>query len=578
MSAKPVAVQAQNHLYYGDNLNVLRESIADESVDLIYLDPPFNSARDYNILFASPKGVSSEAQITAFEDSWQWGEQAEHEFGELMRGSNTNVAEMMQALRKFLGENDMMAYLTMMANRLIELHRCLKPTGCLYLHCDPAASHYLKIVLDGVFGKENFRSEIIWRRSGSHNSATKQFGPVHDSILVFAKTEVHRLNPLTVPHSKAYIEGEFTYTDEKGMYRLNEIMGPGARTGDSGKPWRGYDPTPKGRHWAIPESLRSLLPKRGDGLSLQQQLDALDNLGELYISPSGRPKYKQRPTGGVALQDIWAFQPGTEGALYQSDMAIDADVKWLSNEAEKLGYPTQKPVGLLERVIGASSKQGDVVLDPFCGCGTAVHAAEKLGRHWIGIDITHLAISLIEKRLKDAFPAIRFDVHGTPKDFEGARDLALRDKYQFQWWACSLVNAQPYQGQKKGADGGIDGLIFFQDEAKGHKKIVVSVKGGDNVNVAMVRDLAHVVAREKADIGLFVTLAEPTKPMTTEAVKEGYYTSPATGQSFPKVQILTIEGLLHGTQRALYPDLSQGATTFKKAKVEEKISVQPKLL
>lgn len=573
MATNSVNKPTNNHLHYGDNLAVLRESIADESVDLIYLDPPFNSARDYNILFASPKGQSSQAQITAFEDSWHWGEQAEKEFGEIVQGKNTDVAQMMLAMRAFLGENDMMAYLTMMANRLIELHRVLKPEGGLYLHCDPTASHYLKIVLDGVFGKENFRSEIIWRRSGSHNSATKQFGPVHDSILLFAKTEKHRLNSVTTPYSKAYIDGEFTYTDDKGMYRLNEIMGPGARTGDSGKPWRNYDPTPKGRHWAIPESLRSQLPTRGAGLTLQQQLDGLDALGELYISPSGRPKYKQRPNTGVALQDIWAFQPGTEGTLYESDLAIDADVKWLSNEAEKLGYPTQKPVGLLERIIGASSKEGDVVLDPFCGCGTTIHAAQKMRRNWMGIDVTHLAISLIEKRLRDAFPGIVFDVHGVPKDIEGARDLALRDKYQFQWWACSLVNAQPFQGKKKGADGGIDGLIYFQDEAKGHKKIVVSVKGGA-VNVAMVRDLAHVVAREKAEIGLFVSLLPSTKPMMIEAVKEGYYTSPDTGKSFTKLQILTIEGLLDGTERASYPDLSQGATTFKKAKLEEKPTKQ----
>ena len=258
--------------------------------------------------------------------------------------------------------------------------------------------------------------------------------------------------------------------------------------------------------------------------------------------------------------------------------AVWIDIAPINSQAEeRLGFPTQKPLALLERIVNASSKEGDVVLDPFCGCGTATHAAQKLGRRWIGIDITHLAVSLIEKRLKDAFPGIKFDVHGTPKDFEGARNLSLRDKYQFQWWACSLVNAQPYQGKKKGSDGGIDGLIFFQDDQVGHKKIVVSVKGGDNVNVAMVRDLAHVVQREKAEIGLFLTLMEPTKPMGTEAVKAGYYMSPVTGSAYPKIQILTIAGLLAGTERALYPDLSLGATTFKKARLEEKDAVQKKM-
>jgi hypothetical protein len=201
----------------------------------------------------------------------------------------------------------------------------------------------------------------------------------------------------------------------------------------------------------------------------------------------------------------------------------------------------------------SSSNEGDLVLDPFCGCGTAVHAAEKLKRQWIGIDVTHLAVSLIEKRLRDAFPGIEFDVHGTPKDVDGARNLAERDKYQFQWWACSLVNAQPYQGKKKGADSGIDGVIYFPHTEKEMGKIVVSVKGGENVSVAMVRDFAHVIDREKAAMGFFVTLAAPTKPMLSEAVSTKFYTSPLNGTNFPKLQILTIEGLLDGKELAHYP-------------------------
>ena len=235
---------------------------------------------------------------------------------------------------------------------------------------------------------------------------------------------------------------------------------------------------------------------------------------------------------------------------------------------ERLGYPTQKPLALLERIINASSNEGDTVLDPFCGCGTAVHAAQKLGRQWIGIDITHLAISLIEKRLRDAFPQIKFEVHGTPKDVEGAKDLASRDKYQFQWWACSLVNAQPFQGKKKGADTGIDGKIFFQDDRGPGKVVIVSVKGGEHVGVEAVRSLKAVVDREKAQIGLLVTLAEPTKPMISEAASSGFYDSPI-GQSYPKVQVLTIAGLLSFREAAKYPDLARGGLTFKKAKVEK---------
>ncbi|MDR2186831.1 MAG: restriction endonuclease [Azonexus sp.] len=533
-----------NSLYFGDNLDVLREHLQDESVDLIYLDPPFNSARDYNVLFLSPQGETSEAQITAFEDTWHWGEQAEREFAEIVHSGNTAVAEMMRALRDFLNENDVMAYLTMMANRLLELHRVLKPTGSLYLHCDPTASHYLKIILDGVFGKENYRNEIIWQRTNAHNFKSKQFHRVHDVVFFYAKTGNYT-------HNQLY--GDFS-PQQLARYQRD------ARTG---RMFTGQDLTIIGGDLA---SWRGTTPKapRGWGMSLAER-EKLWAADMILKRQDGSPRLDGRKVwldekAGVPITDLWI------------------DVERIGNTSkERLGYPTQKPLALLERIITASSNAGDVILDPFCGCGTAVHAAQKLGRRWIGIDITHLAVSLIEKRLKDAFPGIAFAVEGTPKDLEGARDLAGRDKYQFQWWACSLVNAQPYQGKKKGADGGIDGLIYFQDEARKHKKIVVSVKGGGNVNVAQVRDLAHVIEREKAEIGLFVTLAEPTRPMLTEAVKAGYYTSPASGKAFPKLQILSVGGLLDGSERALYPDLSQGATTFKKARVEEKPVDQKKL-
>ena len=484
-----------NKLYFGDNLDILREHIKDETIDLIYLDPPFNSNANYNVLFKTPKGHESAAQIEAFEDTWHWNEQAEREFGELVRGSNTDVSEMVQALRRFLGENDMMAYLTMMANRLIELHRVLKPTGSLYLHCDPTASHYLKIVLDAVFGKNSFRNEIIWCYETGGRSKTG-FPKKHDVIFWYSKTDEYLFvyDNVALPRDTSTMHEPVLHDEEGREYQRNI---------KNGKEYRYY----------------------------------LDK--------------------GVLPNDWWV------------------DIQALNPAAkERLGYPTQKPLALLERIIQASSNEGDVVLDPFCGCGTAVHAAQKLKRQWLGIDITHLAVSLIEKRMKDAFPGIVFEVEGTPKDLEGAQNLALRDKYQFQWWACSLVGAQPFQGKKKGADGGIDGLNYFNDDGKMPKKIIVSVKGGDNVSVAMVRDLAHVVEREKAEIGLFVTLTDSTAPMRTEAVKTGYYLSPITGASFSKIQILTIEGLMEGKERAQYPDLSAGGVTFKKAKVEEKTSGQ----
>lgn len=529
-----------NSLYFGDNLEVLRESIKDESVDLIYLDPPFNSNATYNVLFKTPKGHRSDAQIEAFDDTWHWGEHAEAVFADLMQQSNTDVAEVTRALRSVLGENDMMAYLAMMASRLLELHRVLRSTGSLYLHCDPTASHYLKIVLDQVFGADNFQNEIIWKRTSAHSSA-KRYGPVHDTILFYSKTPDYRWIPSFTAYDSQYLEMFFDQTDADGRrWKRMDLTGAGTRNGETGLVWRGIDVTAKGRHWAHPPRV----------------LEEMDANGRIHWpqKEAGMPRLKQYPEDlrGVPLQDIFA------------------DIRPMHNLSdERLGYPTQKPLALLERIIAASSKEDDTVLDPFCGCGTAVHAAEKLKRQWIGIDVTHLAISLIEKRLRDAFPGIAFDVHGTPKDFGGARNLAERDKYQFQWWACSLVNAQPFRGKKKGADSGIDGLIYFQDDDKSPKKIVVSVKGGDNVGVAMLRDFAHVIDREKAAMGLFVTLTEPTKNMTREGVGTGYYTSPLSGAKFPKLQVLTVEGLLAGTEQARYPRMDAGGLTFKKAKENE---------
>jgi len=554
-----------NTLYYGDNLQVLRDSVASESVDLVYLDPPFNSQATYNVLFKAPTGQKSEAQIEVFEDTWHWNDHAENAFDEVMKSGNSDVAEMLRAMRSFLKENDMMAYLTMMAIRLLELHRVLKPTGSLYLHCDPTASHYLKLLMDSVFGPKNFRSEIIWRRSSGHNKLSRQYGPIHDTILFFAKTDAAYFKPGERPLMRGYVREWFTEEDEHGAYRTNMLTGPGTRQGDSGKPWHGFDPTTVGRHWAIPSTIAESLPPDAATWITQEKLEWLNDKGFIYIPKQGKgqPKYKQYISSGTPYQDIWACQPYTNDTLYGTDECIDEDVKWIGHEGEKLGYQTQKPEGLLARVIESSSKEGDTVLDPFCGCGSTIHSAQKLKRNWIGIDITHLAISLIEKRLKDAFPGITFEVHGTPTDIDGARALAAQDKYQFQWWAVSLVDAVPYGGKKKGADSGIDGFIYFKPDGKITEKVIVSVKGGENVSVAMIRDLAHVVDREKAKIGLFITLAEPTKPMQTEAVKTGYFETPYG--KYPKIQILTIAELFAGAK----PNIPLiDPTGFKKAAKE----------
>jgi DNA modification methylase len=554
-----------NTLYFGDNLAVLRDYIADNSIDLVYLDPPFNSKRDYNLLFKTPKGHTSEAQITAFEDSWHWGDQAEHEYDEILQQSNTAAAEMIQSLRRFLRENDMMAYLVMMCNRLLELHRVLKPTGSLYLHCDPTASHYLKMVLDAIFGPVNFQNEITWKRSGAHGGA-KRWGPIHDSLLFYSKTSQFTWNRTFEEYDESYLENFYKFSDDKGQYRLVTLTGAGIRTGDSGKPWRGVDPTASGRHWAVPlEALREVAGNMDiQKLSTQEKLDILDANGLIYWPPKGSvPQQKRyiKPGDGVPIQDVVT------------------DILPISSQAtERLGYPTQKPLALLERIISASSNPGDVVLDPFCGCGTAIHAAQKLGRQWIGIDITPLAITLIEKRMTEAFPNLQFEVEGIPKDLDGAKKLAARpDKYPFQWWATLAVGATPYQGKKKGADSGIDGVLYFHDDQGAAKKIVVSVKGGESVGVSQIRDLAHVVEREQAAIGLFVTLAPPTRPMKTEAVAAGHYHSAHFGD-FDKVQIITIEGLLNGAEAPHYPNRRQGNVGLQRAQTEEAQGRQGELL
>lgn len=522
-----------NQLYYGDNLIILREQLADASVDLIYLDPPFNSKRDYNLLFKQPNGHASDAQITAFADTWHWGDQAEREYKEILHHPNTRTAELIQALRRLLAESDLMAYLTMMTNRLLEMHRVLKSTGSLYLHCDPTASHYLKLVLDGVFGPKNFRNEITWQRTNAHNDARRNFSNVADIIFYYAKGEAFTFNPQFARYDLGYIEKNFKYLDADGRrYSSSDLRSPNPRPNLTYE-YKGYRPHVNG--WSV-------------SLKKMQELDA-----------QGRLIFPEDPNGRIRLKRYLDEVPGKPiGNIWTDIPPIGAQA------AERLGYPTQKPLALLARIIEASSNPGDIVLDPFCGCGTAVHAAQMLDRQWIGIDITHLAITLIEKRLRDTFPPDEFTVIGVPEDLPSAQDLARRDKYQFQWWACSLVNAQPYQGKRKGADGGIDGLIFFQDNHKSTKKIIVAVKGGEHVTRTMIADLKNSVEREKAQLGLFVTLTPATAPMHKEALSAGFYHSPYNGD-FPKIQILTVTGLLSGQETPQFPDWTRGGLNFKAA-------------
>ena len=488
----------ENQLYYGDNLEILRKYIKDETIDLIYLDPPFNSQATYNVLFAEPNGgggAKSKSQIEAFNDFWSWDSEVQKTYQYLTTESNKvpyRVSKIIEALHSFLGENDMCAYLVMMTVRLIELHRVLKETGSLYLHCNTVASHYLKLVLDAVFGKENFINEIVWCYTGPRKSP-KAFAKKHDTIFFYSKTENYTFKEQRIPH-------------KSGVHNTGQVFGSDAE---------------------------------GD-IALQEEMEKK----------------------GKVLEDWWIDIWSTD--RYRNEL---------------LGYPTQKPLALLERIILASSNPNDIILDPFCGCGTTIDAVEKVNkeqktnRTWIGIDITHLAINLIKRRITDKYPTVKFEVFGEPKDLEGAKELARNDRYQFEWWALSLVDARPINDKKKGSDKGIDGIILLNKTAYSKQpeitKVIVQVKSG-HVKSGDVRDLKGVLDREKAEFGLFLTLENPSPDMQKEAVSKGFIKAPITGEQIPKIQILTIKELLDGARpKVLFLNVS-----YQKA---EEIENQQKL-
>jgi len=523
-----------NTLFYGDNLDILRNHIGTETIDLIYLDPPFNSKADYNVLFKEKGGESSHAQIQAFSDSWVWDVEAKHAYDELTtQAPNLDVSNLTKALFDFLGKNDMMAYLVMMGVRLIELQRVLKPTGSLFLHCDSTASHYLKIMLDSIFGLQNFRNEIVWKRIQGHSDA-KRFGKVSDRILFYSKTDEYKFNTQTVPHSAEYLESRYPTDKDGRRYALDNLNPPGGR----GPVYEFHGLT---RPWRFTQEKMLKLEAEGRIYTKSRVPRLMRYLDELKVQ------------GGAVVTEVWT------------------DIFPVNSQAkERLGYPTQKPLALLERIIEAGSDEGDWVLDPFCGCGTAVVAAEKDKRHWIGIDITYLAINLIKTRLKDAFPKAKFEIEGEPKDLAGAVALSKKDRYQFQWWVVSLVGARPYGSTtsnpkegKKGADEGIDGWMKFHDGEEGNvETVIVQVKSG-GVGAKDIRELRDRLQAKRAALGLFITLEAPTSEMTKEARTTDPYVSPIWNQQYPKIQILTIEDLLNGVKPSLPPTLNLFAQAEK---------------
>jgi DNA modification methylase len=522
----------ENTLYYGDNLEVMRKYLPDASVDLVYLDPPFNSNRDYNLLFREQSGEPAQGQIKAFTDTWQWSERAYDEFCQTC--AVPALVELVQGFVRTLGRNDLTAYLVMMAPRLVELHRVLKPTGSLYLHCDPTASHYLKVMLDVIFGARNFRNEIVWKRTSAHSGA-RRWGDVHDILLFYSKTEDYHWNTVFQPHEAKHVESKYTFVDARGKYMPSDLTGAGRTSGDSGKPWRGYDPSALGRHWAVPrKTVEELAGKeRASQMTTQEKLDLLDAHGYIHWPDRGKgfPRFKKYLSEGTLIQDVIT------------------DIPPINSQArERLGYPTQKPLTLLERIIQASSNEGDTILDPFCGCGTAIVAAQKLNRRWIGIDITHLAIALIKYRLSDMFNLQEntdYRVVGEPTTVAEARALAQQDRDEFQKWAIGLIpRARPYQ-DKKGKDTGIDGVLYFKDDLKDPKRALIQVKSG-RVGVKDVRDFRGVLEREGATLGLFVSLEPPTREMVREAEQAGFYTTPLGKLRIPRLQVRTVGELLEG--------------------------------
>jgi DNA modification methylase len=517
--------QAANVLYYGDNLDVLRRHIDSESVDLVYLDPPFKSDQTYNVLFAGREGTQAAAQIKAFEDTWHWDQVAAREYEECVeRGGK--VSEVLRAFRTFLGTNDMLAYLSMMAPRLVELRRVMKSTATIYLHCDTTASHYLKLLMDGVFGPENFRNEISWRRSNPKSLSTVNFPNCRDVILRYSKTDRCVFNKVFGEHDPEYVRSAYKYEDPDGRrYRLLPLLNP-----NDNRPNLTYEFLGVTRVWRWTKG--RMQKAYNDGVVVQ-------------LKPGAVPQYKKYldESAGRTITDDWN------------------DIQQAAGN-ESLGYPTQKPEALLERIIRVSSNEGDLVLDPFCGCGTTVAASQRLKRHWIGIDVTHLAIGLIKHRLRDAFgPTAVPPVVGEPTTVEDAAELAHTDPFQFQVWALGLVHARPDE-VKKGADRGVDGRLLFHEGRQGDtKQIVISVKAG-KLHASYVRDLRGVVERERAEIGVLISFETPTRPMKQEAASAGFYQSP--WGKHPKMQLLTIQELLDGAD-INYPHVTGSNRTVKRA-------------
>ena len=542
-----------NALYFGDNLGWM-EQWPDESIDLIYLDPPFNSNTNYNMIFGTG------AQVRAYDDTWQWGPTAVQDRDRALAFGGA-LAIAVEGFCKMLPETPMLAYLCHLAPRLQHMHRLLKLTGSLYLHCDDTAGHYIKVLMDAVFAPQNYKNTIIWKRALAHNDA-QRFGRITDFILFYTKSSNYTWNGDAIAEVKTDARKRKAYAsqDKHGRWRGENLTGAGVtKDGASAKPWKGYDVFAMGRHWAVPKVgygkyadyiKEHFIPNYDEIDDIHDRLDALDEAGLIHHPKDGKwPRLKR-------------YADADEGSAPQNLILGAEGFHAFSNKlkSEYLGYNTQKPEALLRQFIKASSNPGDVVLDPYCGCGTTIRVCRDIEgtrngketrRDFIGIDLTHIAISVVESDYQAKFGEY-LQVFGTPEDMESARDLFARNPFQFEAWAVAKV-AGLAPNQKKTGDRGVDGRGYvIVDESDKRELVLAQVKGGKNLKPADIRDFIGTMANEGAVLGIFLVMENAliTSGMRSAAATESVK---ILGKNYPKVQIFSVEDRFAGRTPDLPP-------------------------
>ena len=506
------SISDNNLLFYGDNLTIMK-SFPSECIDCIYLDPPFNSNRNYNLLYKNATGAPVPEQVDAFCDTWELDAEKIDMIKNLpsvLRSYKTdeNIVIFwqmwMQALRRT--QPKLLAYLIYMFYRFLEMQRILKKSGGIFLHCDPTASHYIKILMDSVFGYGNFRNEIIWKRRGEkHNLAKKHMGKTHDTILYYGNSPSHHYNVVYLPYREEYLQATYKNKDEKGFY--STFPATNEKGGNKEYEFMGIK-----RAW------------RFDKKKMQQLYDNNMLTQSKPTSPFRYKKYLETAKG-VPIQDIWDDIPAIRGK-------------------DDIGYPTQKPLLLLQRIVEASCPLGGVVFDPFCGCGTSIYAAHLKQRKWIGCDIALISVKLVQAVLQKKYGLTdkeNYILDGIPVSLEQAHLLFLKDPFQFQHWAVELAGG--FCSAKKTADKGVDGRIYFETNDD-LKSMVLSVKGG-NLAPTDIRDLHGALGADgNAELAGFLSLKEPTAQMKQAAADAGTYQY--KGEGYRKIQLVTVEEMLNG--------------------------------